>query len=769
MPRIEKALMTGWKFYLGEQLPIKEGAFSEVNLPHDWAISMPFNREMKEGEAQGFLDRWGIGWYKKIFCLDKKKAGYCYYLYFGGIFENSTVWVNGIEVGGRLYGYSSFQLDVTSCVVQGENEILIKVDNTASPTDRWYSGCGIYRTVKWIEVEQKHFNPWDIVVQTKIDGKNATVTIQTGVQIPVKAMLKERTQAKYKEEQIVVAGCSDLAGKIVLSFCEPRLWSAEEPNLYDLELTIYDGNRACDTISIAVGIREVQFISGRGMFVNGNKEILKGVCVHQDVGCRGIAAQKEIWRQRLLSLKEMGCNAVRTAHHVFSTEFLDLCDELGFYVYDECFDKWVFGAYERCFETQWQQDVDAMVKRDRNHPCVVIWGVGNEETNQGQTAMLERLKMLCDYVKRLDSTRPVTYAMKPHFMRDGDVGEDLVIHDYAARIPYVKKIGEVVDVLCCNYMDQWYQAIHEVLPDKLIIGTEVYQYFAGHADQMQNFEQDVPSLVPQKLDYCIGSMIWTGIDYLGESAGYPFKGRCNAMLRSNGDRRPMYYILQSYWTEKPMVHFSVMDYSLPDEGSKWHWSIPPYVDHWHFPQFHKAMIPYMIASNCEEVKLYLNGNEYLVQKPIQCNNRIITGFLPYQPGTVKVVGYKGGREVCCHEMATPGPAVRLEFKEELLEVPAKEGYEILLTVRALDIEKHPVFRENSIVQFRIEGDARIIAVDSGDLMSHEPYQSEIIHMYQGQASVLVRLNGTSGRIVVWADAAGMFSGREIIVAMEETE
>ena len=188
--------------------------------------------------------------------------------------------------------------------------------------------------------------------------------------------------------------------------------------------------------------------------------------------------------------------------------------------------------------------------------------------------------------------------------------------------------------------------------------------------------------------YCIGSMIWTGIDYLGESARYPFKGRCNVMLRTNGDRRPMYYILQSYWTDKPMVHFSVMDYSLPDEGSKRHWSIPPYVDHWHFPQFHKAMIPYMIASNCEEVKLYLNGNEYLVQKPIQSNNRMITGYLPYQPGAVKVAGYKDGREVCCHEVVTPGSAVRLEFKEALLELPAKEGYEILLTVRALDIEKN---------------------------------------------------------------------------------
>lgn len=748
MPRTETKLMTGWEFALGSALP-GEGDFQPVTLPHDWAISSPIRREMDEGEPQGFFDRWSIGWYRRTIHVEKRESR-CYYLDFGGIMENSTVWVNGQEAGGRAYGYSAFRLDVTSIVTAGDNEILIRVDNTATPADRWYSGCGIYRTVKWMELPENHLDAWNVVVTTDISG---AVIVETGVQKPVKANLVERETGRQVIAQDV--------GRVLLQIDQPKLWSAKEPNLYDLELTLL--GEESDTISMPVGIREVAFVGGQGMFVNGKREILKGVCVHQDIACRGIATKKELWRQRLLDLKEMGCNAIRPAHHVFSAEFLELCDEIGFYVYDECFDKWEFGAYQRNFATQWQQDVDAMVKRDRNHPCVIIWGVGNEETNQGQTAMLENLKMLCNYVKTLDSTRPVTYAMKPHFMCDGDPGEDLVVKDYADRLPYVKKIGEIVDVLCCNYMDQWYERIHELLPDKLIIGTEVYQYFAGHPDQMQNFEQKVPSLVPQQLSYCIGSMIWTGIDYLGESIGYPFRGRGCAPLRTNGSRRPMYYAFQSWWKEEPTVHFSVVDYTLPDEGTKWHWSIPPFVDHWHFPQYKMQMIPYMISTNCEEVKLYLNGNEYLLPRPGDCPNRLIMGYLPYVPGKVQVVGYIGGEAVCSHELVTPGKAVKLGFEQEVYHAPTEEDYEILVTVKALDSENNPVFRENAPVSFRVEGEAEIIAVDNGDLSGSESYQNRGIRLYRGQASILIRLSGKSGSVTVWAETEGLLAGKTDII------
>lgn len=305
--------------------------------------------------------------------------------------------------------------------------------------------------------------------------------------------------------------------------------------------------------------------------------------------------------------------------------------------------------------------------------------------------------------------------------------------------------------------------LHELLPDKLIIGTEVYQYFAGEPDNMQNFSVKVPSLVPQQLDYCIGSFIWTGIDYLGESAMYPFKGRCNAPLRTNNNRRPMFYILQSYWDNKPMVHFSVLDYSIPDEGTKWHWGIPPYVDHWEFPHVYKQLIPYVIASNCEEVSIQLNDDAYLLPRPADCENRLITGYLPYQPGTVTVTGYISGKAVCSHQVVTPGPAAKLIFEKDKYTVSAEEGYEQLFAVKMLDADGNPVFRDSSLVSFIAEGVGDVIAVDSGDLSSDDSYEQSQMKLCQGQGSVLIRFSGEPGEVSLRAEVPGVESAQTTIV------
>lgn len=564
-----------------------------------------------------------------------------------------------------------------------------------------------------------------------------------------------------------------------------KLWSAETPNLYSLTLSLMDGERVADSINMRIGIRKIQMIPEQGMFVNGVKVLLKGVCLHQDVGCMGIAARKEIYRQRLLALKEAGCNAIRASHHIFSSEFLDLCDELGFYVYEECFDKWHGGHYGQYFETEWNKDVDAMVKRDRNRPSIFIWGVGNEVENQAQGSMLKSLELLTDYVRSLDSERPVNYAMNPHFKRESNVDLSQIkdiqkyvdevsnseIYDNQERVECIAKIAEYVDVISCNYQEQWYQMIHNRIPDKLILGTEVYQYFMGDKDQMQNFTNLNPSLVPQKLNYVIGGYIWTGIDYLGESMGYPAKGWGGSLIRTNGSRRPSYYMLKSYWCKEPMVNFFVMDYSLMDEGVKEHWDIPMLADHWHFPQFHKTVILYMIFSNCDEVELYLNGKRFYIPKPAECSNRQITGFLPYQSGTVEVVGLNDGVEVCRQIIKTPSQAVKLAFIGDAWtfeniskkKIPAQEGYQIQLSVQAYDIEGNPCFRESRMVHFLVEGPAKLLAVDSGNLMSSEPYQESFIHMYHGQASVTLSLTGETGRICILAYGDGMEQTRQIIV------
>ena len=461
---------------------------------------------------------------------------------------------------------------------------------------------------------------------------------------------------------------------------------------------------------------------------------------------------------------------------------------MGFYVYEECFDKWKGGLYGRYFDKNWESDVEAMVKRDRNRACILIWGVGNEVENQGQDSMLAILKQLSDKVRSLDSSRPITYAMNPHFKRESNVDlskikdiqqfvdevSDTEIYDAKERVSRIAKIAEIVDIISCNYQEQWYELIHEQIPNKLILGTEVYEYFCGHYDQMQNFTEQIPSAIPFEYDYCIGSFIWTGYDYLGESMGYPAKGWSGALIHTNNEYRPIAYMLKSIWSEEPVVHFSVMDYSLDDEGVKEHWDSPIYADHWHFPQFRKTLIPYMIASNCDEVHLFLNGKQFFIPRPSECKNGIITGFLPWQPGTVTVVGYQNGKEACRHEVVTPGMAVALAFDQECdhkecvstvnLGIPEKKQH-LLLTVRAVD--ENSCFRESGKVHFAVEGAAKIVGVDNGDICSNEPYQEDSVHLYHGCASVMLELYCKPGRVSVHAFGDGLRQAQTIIEVCEK--
>lgn len=818
MSRKEYVLEDGWTFALDSR---EEQAFRPVRLPHDWAIGTAFDKEMEEGASQGYRSRFGIGWYRRKLEIPQKKAGCRYLLAFGGIYENSTVWVNGEEAGGHQYGYSSFTLDITELLREGDNRLEIRVDNTCRPSDRWYSGAGIYRRVKLVEVEEAHFDPWEVTVRTAIEETTARVSVRCGLpEKRIRAVLTSK-DGSFRTE---TGGDGE---ELLLTVEHARLWSAEEPNLYLLTLYLMEGERIGDQISFHIGLREISLIPGKGMSVNGKRVRLKGVCLHQDVGCLGIAAGKDIYRQRLLALKEMGCNAIRAAHHTFSEEFLDLCDELGFYVYEECFDKWHGGLYGRYFQTQWQQDVDAMVKRDRNRPCIFMWGVGNEVENQGQESMLKSLEMLTEYVRSLDD-RPVSCAMNPHFKREDkvDLGQirdiqqfvdevsDTEIYDNEERVERIKRIAQYVDVLACNYQEQWYPLIHERIPDKLILSTEVYQYFMGSLDQMQNFTDRNPVLAVRDMDHVLGSFIWTGIDYLGESMGYPAKGWGGSLIRTNGSRRPSYYLMQSYWSDKPMVHFSVMDYSLADEGVKEHWDIPMLADHWHFPQFRKTVIPYAVMSNCEEVRLYLNGKRIYVPRPEECRNHMITGFLPYLPGTVEAVGLNAGEEVCRHRVVTPGAAVQLKFMGDAWTFQEEDGHgekggcqaenrhgaedrctmdqemaeddplpegsngcggqkawqiqgelspagrvrQMQLTVGAFDAEGNYCFRESARVRFQVEGPAEILAVDAGEITGGEPYQSDSIHLFRGQASVMLGFTGKPGRVSVYADAEGLRRG-----------
>lgn len=775
MKRDELKITEGWEFALNTS---DSSHFKPVNIPHDWVIHKPFQPDMPDGVSQGFRNGCDVGWYRRKLTVDRMEPDCIYELEFGGIYENSTVWINEIQIGGRKYGYSSFLLDITAYLKPGDNDILVKVDASSEPHDRWYSGGGIYRPVTFRRVNKQRLNPEHIHVITGLDEGAGTVTVQTGADGQVLAVLRSPGGSKSFAAEAK-------GGRISFRIENPLLWSPEEPNLYDLTLSLKSSlaleeeERVADSISLKVGIREIQLIPHEGMYLNGQVIKLKGLCIHQDLGCMGIEFHPEMWKERLLLLKKVGCNAVRAAHHIFASEFLDLCDEIGLLVYEEAFDKWTAGSYGRYFQTEWQSDLDCMVKRDRNHPCIFIWGVGNEVENQGQAAMLEILKAMKERVLALDHTRPVSYAMNPHFKYESDIDVSTIkdiqafvdevdhreILSLEEKIRRITGIAKLVDIVCCNYQEQWFEDIHRAVPDKLILATESYQFFRGEGDKFFNYSYEIPWFDVEKHDYVIGNMIWSGIEYLGESMGFPSKGHPASLIYTTNERKPMSYVYQSYWSREPMVYFAPLDYTQVSEMAKEHWDAPRYASHWDFRQYEKAVLPYIIATNCEEVTLQINDKQIALKKPCKYPNRLITGYAPFFPGKVSVRGYIGGVQAAEYRLSTPKQAVKLLFDDgsgEEVTIEAMAGYHRLFTVRAVDMDNVPVYKESACVVFGVEGPAEIVGVDSGNLRSEEAYDSLSRHMYQGSVSAVLRFTGEKGRVELHAYAGGLHEGSLVV-------
>lgn len=735
----------------GYKAELDDGTWERVEIPHDWAVrrglkkDMEFDLEWRFGpQAQGFLDRWGIGWYRKHLALPKKGDGKRYILTFDGVFERCKVFVNEVLLGEHRYGYSGFSLDVTDVINEGENLIAVRVDNSVTITDRWYSGCGIYRKVEFLEVPEHFLSIENVRLTTDyVDGKGS---------------LDLRVDKKGMEVSAMVEGVFDSVklqdGHLKVENLNVQPWNAKEPNLYKLMISVPG-----QTLEISIGFRRVEFIPNTGMVVNGKPVKLKGVCLHHDAGCVGAAVTKPLLEKRLQVLKGMGCNAIRTSHNIPSEDMMDLCDRMGFYVLDECFDKWVSGGYSRFYEMDWEKDLSYLVLRDRNRPCVVMWSVGNEIENQGAGEMLDILKRLCDKVRNLDG-RPVTVAMSPHYQSmEGQPVEEHV----SDKVEAVKRIGELVDVIGCNYQEQWYEAIHKEMPDKLILGTEVYLFFKGSYDHYFNYSTENPWMDVERNDYVIGGYLWAGVDYLGESMGYPSKGWAGALIKSNLVRKPISYLWESYWSEKPVVHISILDYTKKAEIVREPWSEMPLSDCWNYPMFSKIPMPYMIFSNCQEVRLSINGKYFDIPKPEGCVSRIISGFLPLETGTVLVEGMINGQVVCTHRLVTSKASERLAFIDSQnapLQLPAQ----LLFTVAAMDEDGNVNPRESGEVRFTVEGPCVIEGVDNGYLCNMEPYGSDRVHMNQGKASVVLRATG-KGKVVVHAFAEGLL-GAEAQVAIK---
>jgi len=535
-PRDKNNFDFDWKFFLGDTTGAETPKFDDSNwqavqLPHDWSIKQTVSKKntgrgWMEG-AMGYLPG-GIGWYRKSFTVPKDYENKKVVIQFDGVYHQSDVYINGKHLGFHPYGYTTFEYDLTPYLsYEGTNTIAVRVDHSNSPSSRWYSGSGIYRHV-WLKATfPVCVATWGTYITTpEISEQEAQVNISTTIgnatEKPVEVLVQNRIVdkqgnkiASYNSKlQVAKSGQETLAQS--LSLPKPHLWSLEQPYLYTMVTTVKLGGKTVDEYQTTFGVRDIRFNADHGFFLNGKNMKMKGVNLHPDAGSLGTAVPDRSYLRRLQILKAYGVNAIRCSHNPPTSEFLDMCDSLGFVVIDEAFDKWKSMYYSKYFEEWWHRDMDAMVLRDRNHPSIVLWSIGNETGEQHDKTEEggKRAKLMRDYVHQLDPTRLVTAALQPSKSRQYNLNG----------------FANALDVVGYNYQEQWLLDERKKYPDRIMYISEAYPYYRGKGSEYKAFHPVNPWYDVANNDFLFGQFIWAGVDYLGESSGWPSTGGLHAPL-----------------------------------------------------------------------------------------------------------------------------------------------------------------------------------------------------------------------------------------------
>jgi len=806
----------GWRFHLGdlsgaEQPAFADSAWRKLDLPHDWSIEGPYDEHTATGGSGGYLPT-GIGWYRKMFRLPESDRGRRGIIEFDGVYQHSTVWINGHELGTRPYGYSSFFYDLTPHLNFGDapNVVAVRVDNSAQPNSRWYSGSGIYRHTWLTLTDPLSIVPLGVFATTpEVSPATATIRVQTRVHNARTSSQRfelvtrildaaghllnqsgnERGSASKLES---IAEGAETAIETTLNLPTPRLWSPSSPELYRVQSEIHVDGIMVDAVETTIGVRQIDYDVNRGLLLNGEHVKLRGMCLHHDGGAVGAAVPEAVLERRLRLLQEMGCNAIRCSHNPMAPEFYDLCDRLGLLVMDEAFDEWTirkpqikFG-YSDVFNEWFERDLVDFIRRDRNHPCVVLWSAGNEIGEQGSANGPEILSKLVEIFHREDPTRPVTTAMDNIFNQHGQ-----------APVAF----SGLLDIVGYNYVDRWgtrretqYADDRAQFPNRKFVGTEdstvrdtrgEYRFGpllgGGFVDS-----RIVPGVGPEGAlyvantiraaalwrfvathDYVIGDFGWTGIDYLGE-ARWPRKSSLSGALDTCGFKKDSFYFYQSQWTSAPMIHL------LP---------------HWNWPDRVGRVVPVVAYTNCAAVELFLNDrslgtkskefpaqgtstgwNTYaLPQIQATTADLQLVWDVPYEPGELKAVGYnRDGVVVSMANVRTAGAPAALELAVDRSALTADARDVAHITVRALDAHGVLAPLADNQITFELSGPAKLIGVDNGDPASHESYQSNTRALFHGMALALVQSIPTAGSVHVTARAKGLREASvEITTRMEQ--
>jgi beta-galactosidase len=730
-----------------EQVNFDDSGWRIQSVPHDWSVETALDRSYPSGRGSSYMYT-GVGWYRKSFEIPEEQKGKLFSIEFDGVMANSFVWVNGHLLGNRPYGYSSFSYDMTPYLKYGKgqkNIVAVKVDYSKQPSSRWYSGAGIYRHVRIVAKAPTSIGHWGVFVTTpEITGTSATVKIVTTVnnksnadsKIAVQTTLlnpKGRKAGTAQSEVSLKAGESrDVEQLIKVS--NPQLWNLESPNLYQAKSEILSGKKLVDDVTTSFGIRTAVFKAESGFWLNGKNIKIQGVCLHQDGGGLGIAVPLRVWEYRLNILRTIGVNGIRTAHNPMDPGFLDLCDRMGFVVMDETFDCWEAGKntndYHIYFKDWWDEDTRMLVMRDRNHPSVVIYSVGNEvrENLRPDKSGWAIYKKQQDLIHSLDSTRPVTMALfRPNTQ---DV--------------YSSGFAEMMDVVGQNYRENELVAAHEQNPNRIVIGTE-----NTHVREAALALRDKP--------YMSGQFLWAGIDYFGEGF-WPAIFSSQGVTFRTGAFKARSYQRQSWWSKEPMIAAARQE----PLGN----SITAVTD-WN-PRKDADTAKVEVYTNCEEAELFINGRSLGKQKNKGDLSELIW-TLPYEKGVVKAIGRNGGKDVAHFEIRSAETPVRLVLTAD--KPTAANCFEDVVYVRASLVDAHGTVYPagERLITFDIKGAGKIVAVDDDNVNNHEIFQTNQRTSYLGSAVAIIRATGPKGTITVRAKADGVESGSVSIKAVPSPE
>ncbi len=709
-----------WKFYLGDEpdadyMGFDDSSWRTVTIPHDWAVEHSFDKANASGT--GYLPG-GTAWYRKHFNLPDDIVGKRVRVTFGGVYKHSRVFINSNHLGGRAYGYSTFTFDISEFIKPGENVLSIRVEHEQVADSRWYTGSGIYRDVTLEIADMNCFEKNGVFITTESADENEAI-----LRVDFKTVGCDEAEFSIEDcdgNHICAAGCEKSEGSVKLVVCEPELWSPDKPYMYTLVCHSFKKSKITDVLRVPFGIRTIKFDADKGFFLNGKNMKIKGVCVHHDAGALGAAVPADVWKRRFEKFKNAGCNAIRTAHNPPSTDLLDLCDTMGFLVMDEAFDEWE-GAknkwwqghnvyppkrygYAEDFPLWHKADLEAMVYRDRNHPSIIMWSIGNEIDYPNDPYVTPLFK---EVLGNNDKGKPKEERQydnkKPDARRLTTVAKELVeiVHNIDTSRPVLSAMSfpelstrtgfaDVLDISGYNYRERFYEEDHKRFPDRVIFGSE-----NGHGANEWFAVRDN--------DYICGQFLWTGVDFLGECRGWPVRISQAGMLDLCGYEKPLYYMRKALWTDEPFVKIAV------SKGDAEHTNV--WTDSFVYSGETGEKMQISCYTNDGTAELFINGRTLGKKEATDKNGYRVTWEIPFEKGEIYV------------KTANAEDRLRSPEKTETIHIEkyASDSDTVQLEVTLCDKNGNIASADDKVLYISVSGDVQLLGIENGrpdDLTSY---------------------------------------------------